>query len=80
MIFPSELTRNRRASPVLADGKIYATNESGVTTVLRAAPRFEILALNDLGGYTLSSPAISDGQIFIRTADALYAIGERREP
>lgn len=68
------------ASPVLAAGRIYATSEDGVTTVFRAGDRFEILATNDLGGYTLSSPAISDGQIFLRTAEALYAIGERKAP
>jgi outer membrane protein assembly factor BamB len=65
-------------SPVLADGKIYITNEDGLTSVMKAGPEFEVLAENDLGDYTLSSPAISDGQIFIRTASALYAIGERR--
>jgi outer membrane protein assembly factor BamB len=65
-------------SPVLADGKIYITDEDGVTTVVRAGPTFERLAENDLGEYTLSSPAISDGQIFIRTESALYAIGQRR--
>jgi outer membrane protein assembly factor BamB len=62
-------------SPVLADGKIYVTNEEGVTSVVRAGPSFELLAQNPLGDYTLSSPAISDGRIFIRTASALYAIG-----
>ncbi len=64
-------------SPVLADGKIYITNEDGLTSVLKAGPEFEVLATNDLDAYTLSSPAISDGQIFIRTATALYAIGQR---
>lgn len=68
------------SSPVLADGKIYITNEDGLTNVVNAGPQFEVLARNDLGDYTLSSPAISDGQIFIRTASALYAIGERRQP
>ena len=68
------------ASPVLADGRIYVTNEDGVTTVLRAGPEFEILAENDLDNYCLSSPAISEGQIFIRTTGYLYAIGERRRP
>ena len=68
------------ASPVLADGRIYVTNEDGVTTVLRAGPEFEILAENDLDDYCLSSPAISEGQIFIRTTGHLYAIGERRRP
>jgi outer membrane protein assembly factor BamB len=65
-------------SPVLADGKIYVTNEDGVTVVARAGPKFELLGQNDFGEYTLSSPAISDGQIFIRTDKALYAIGQRK--
>lgn len=66
------------ASPVLADGKIYITDEDGVTSVVRAGPTFEVLAENDFGEYTLSSPAVSEGQIFIRTQAALYAIGTRK--
>jgi outer membrane protein assembly factor BamB len=64
-------------SPVLADGKIYVTNEEGLTTVVKAGPKFEVLAENALNDYCLSSPAISDGQIFIRTAQYLYCIGKR---
>jgi outer membrane protein assembly factor BamB len=67
-------------SPVLADGKIYVTNEDGVTAVVKAGTAFELLAQNDLGEYTLSSPAVSEGQLFIRTDAALYAIGTRRGP
>jgi outer membrane protein assembly factor BamB len=66
------------SSPVLADGKLYITNEDGLTTVLKAGPKFEILAENQLDGYCLSTPAISEGQIFIRTAQNLYCIGARR--
>jgi outer membrane protein assembly factor BamB len=66
-------------SPVLADGKIYVSDEDGVTTVVQAGPKFAILAENDLGEYTLSSPAISEGQIFLRTDKALYAVGQRRK-
>jgi outer membrane protein assembly factor BamB len=66
------------ASPVLADGKIYITDEGGGTSVFKAGPEFEILAENELDEYTLSSPAVSEGQIFIRTDAALYAIGQRR--
>jgi outer membrane protein assembly factor BamB len=65
------------SSPVLADGKIYITNEDGLTTVIKAGPKFEVLAENDLNDYCLSSPAISDGQIFIRTTQHLYCIGKR---
>ena len=67
------------ASPVLADGKIYVTNEEGVTTVFRAGPKFEVLAENAFDEFVLSSPALSDGQIFIRTSGHLYAIGERKK-
>jgi len=65
-------------SAVLADGKIYVTDEDGVTSVVQAGPKFVLLAENDLGDYTLSSPAVSEGQIFVRTASFLYAIGQRR--
>ena len=64
-------------SPVLADGKIYVTNEEGLTTVVAAGPKFEVVAENPLNDYVLSSPAISDGQIFIRTSHHLYAIGKK---
>jgi len=65
-------------SAVLADGRIYITDEDGVTTVIRSGPKFELLSQNDLQDYTLSSPAISDGQIFVRTASFIYAIGRRQ--
>lgn len=65
------------SSPVLADDKIYVTNEDGLTTVVKAGPKFEVLAENALNDYCLSSPAISDGQIFIRTTQHLYCIGKR---
>lgn len=67
------------SSPVLADGRVYMSNEEGTTVVLKAGPEFEVLAENDLGEYTLSSPAISDGQIFLRTEKAVYCIGQRRK-
>ena len=65
------------ASPVLADGKIYITNEDGLTSVIAAGPKFEVLAENPLNDYVLSSPAISDGRIYIRTTGHLYAIGKK---
>lgn len=68
------------SSPVVADGKVFATNEDGLTSVFKTGPAFQLLAENALNDYTLSSPAISDGQIFIRTAERLWAIGQRRKP
>jgi len=66
------------ASPVLADSKIFITNEDGVSSVYRAGPKFEILAENKMQDYTLSSIAVKEGQLFLRTAGSLWAIGERR--
>jgi outer membrane protein assembly factor BamB len=66
------------ASPVLADGKIYITSEDGVTSVFKAGAQFELLATNRLDDYTLSSIAISRGQLFLRTAGALWAIGKAK--
>jgi outer membrane protein assembly factor BamB len=73
---------NYSASPVLADGKIYVTGETeGVTTVFKAGPKFEILSSNTFGEYCspfcLSSVAVSEGQLFIRSSSHLWAIGER---
>ncbi len=64
------------ASPLLADGKIYAISEEGTTTVLKAGDEFEILAVNRLDDYTLASPAAAGNQLFIRTAEYLYCIGK----
>jgi outer membrane protein assembly factor BamB len=71
------------ASPILADGKIYATTEEdGLTSVFRAGPKFELIAsnrlLDDCAPYCLSTVAISDGQLFLRTSSYLWVIGERR--
>ena len=72
------------ASPVLADGKIYVTTENdGVTTVFKSGPKFEILASNSLDGdcvpYCLSSVAVSQGQLFLKTSSNLWVIGQRKK-
>ncbi len=66
------------ASPTLADGRIYITSEEGVTSVFAAGPKFELIAENVVDEYTLSSIAVSQGQLFLRTDKHLFAIGLRR--
>jgi outer membrane protein assembly factor BamB len=64
------------SSPVLADGKLYFVNEDAATVVVKAGPEFELLATNELDEtYTLSSIAVVDRQLFIRTSTHLYCIG-----
>jgi len=71
------------ASPTLADGKIYVTGEvTGTTVVFKTGPKFELLASNSLNDacspYCLSTVAVSQGQLFIRTSANLWAIGQRK--
>ena len=63
------------SSIVIADGKCHAMNQGGDAFVFRASPTFELLATNSLGEHTNSSFAISNGDIFIRTAKHLWCIG-----
>jgi len=64
------------ASPVAADGKIYLLSEDGETIVISAGKTPAILSRNKLDARQLASPAISGGRLFIRSDDALYAIGK----
>jgi len=57
---------------VLADGKIYVPNQSGDVFVLRASPKFEILATNSVAESTNASLAASDGELFFRTEKSLW--------
>ena len=62
-------------SPERAAERIYFTSRRGVTIMLRPDPEeFEFLAVNDLGESNNATPAISDGQIFLRGRKWLYSI------
>jgi outer membrane protein assembly factor BamB len=65
-----------RSSLVLAEGRLYSTNEKGVTTVFEADPAaFRPVATNNLGEFCYTTPAISGGRLFLRTGSNLYCIG-----
>jgi outer membrane protein assembly factor BamB len=66
-----------RASPVYVDGKILLTARDGTVSVVRSGRSFEILASNDMTESISSSPVIAGGRIYLRTFEALYAIGEK---
>jgi hypothetical protein len=63
------------ASPVAADGRLYFTGEESGVRVVKAGPKFELLAIDPLGETCLSTPAISDGLLFVRTEHHLVALG-----
>ena len=70
------LGRHYSSSLVAADGLVYFTDDDGITKVVRPGPAFEQLAENKLGAACISSPAISRGQIFFRTAQHLICVGK----
>jgi len=64
------------ASLVSAGGLAYFLSDEGVTTIVKPGEKYEAVAVNPLGEACYASPAISQGQIFLRAAKHLYAIGE----
>ncbi|MFQ5670111.1 MAG: PQQ-binding-like beta-propeller repeat protein [Acidobacteriota bacterium] len=66
------------ASPVGADGKIYLQSEDGSTVILSPGRTASILARNHLEGRFVASPAISRGQIILRSDHHLFCIGKGR--
>ena len=73
-LWQKQLGKHHSASPVLIDGKMYFTDDDGVTWVLNASRNFEVLHKNALGEECYASPAVSHGELFIRTLDNLYCI------
>ena len=64
------------SSVTIADGNCYTINQGGDCFVFRASPMFELIATNSLGEPSNSSIVPSDGQLFIRTHQALWCIAK----
>jgi outer membrane protein assembly factor BamB len=64
------------SSLFLADGKIFAINQAADVFVLAASPDYNLVATNSLGEQTNSTLIGSQGNLFIRTHDALWCIGK----
>jgi outer membrane protein assembly factor BamB len=66
------------SSPVVADGKIYYATRDGTVHVIALGPTFNVLAKNKFSdsGEVVSTPAISDGEIYLRSSKFLYCIAQ----
>jgi len=78
-VWSQRLGRHHRPSPVYADGHLYFLADDGEMFVIKASPKFELVAKNRLEEDCFASPAISRGQLFIRTVSNLYCIGKQVE-
>jgi len=64
------------SSPVAADDKVYIASAEGVVVVLDASgDQLRVLARNQLDGPIMSTPALVEGKIYVRTEVHLYAFG-----
>ena len=65
------------ASPVAADGKIYLSSEDGEMLVVSAGRAFTHVATNSMAELLMATPALSEGVMFVRATDHLFAIGRQ---
>jgi len=66
------------ASPIAdPQGRLYFAN-AGKSYVIRAGPKFEVLAVNDLGDGNHPSPAVANGRMFLVGMKNLYCIGIKK--
>jgi outer membrane protein assembly factor BamB len=74
LLWKKKLARHVSASPVLADGYLYFVDDDGVTHVLKADGTLTVVQKNKLDDEFYASPALSEGQLFLRGLHNLYCI------
>jgi outer membrane protein assembly factor BamB len=70
-----KLGRRHSASPVLLEGHLVLPDDDGTTWVVKAGPKFEVAHKNVLGEPIYASPAVSRGQLFLRSDKHLWCVG-----
>lgn len=70
-------TKSFTASPVASDGRIYIIDEEGTIYILKDGDAFVQLAEIPLGDNSMTAPAITDGMIYFRTQNYLFAMGKK---
>jgi len=66
-------------SPVWVSGKLYCITRKGEVVVIKAAPTYELLAVNPLGEESYATPAVAGGRMYMRTYLHLISIGGKKE-
>ena len=77
VVWKERLGQHYSASLVTAHGLVYFLADDGVMKVVRPGATLDVVAENELGEYCFASPAISQGQMFLRGEKHLFCIGTR---
>jgi outer membrane protein assembly factor BamB len=72
-----ERLREHHASLTSAEGRVYFVNDFGILRTIQPSSSYKLLAESDLQEKVFASPALSEGQIFIRTDKSLICLGKR---
>jgi outer membrane protein assembly factor BamB len=75
-LWKQRLGPHHSASPISADGNLYFPADNGDVYIIKAASSFQLVSQNSLGDECYASPAISQGELFIRTLQSLYCISQ----
>jgi outer membrane protein assembly factor BamB len=76
-LWTKRMGRAHDASPIQAGEHVYCIDIDGITWVLKAGTTFEVVAKNPLDEGCHATPAVSEGQLFLRTTGHLWCIGSR---
>jgi hypothetical protein len=76
-LWKERLGRRHSASPVLIEGNMFITDDDGKVWIVKANAKFQVIAKNDMKEEIYASPAVSEKQLFLRTASQLYCIGAK---
>lgn len=68
------------SSPVAAEGKIYIGSEDGNLAVIRAGAEWEVLSVTNIGEPIYATPALSGGEVYVRSDEALYRFEAKKRP
>lgn len=75
-----ERMREHHASLASAEGNVFFINDFGTLRAVKPGKKFDLIAESEIGEKVFASPALSEGQMFIRGAKLLYCLGKRTQP
>jgi outer membrane protein assembly factor BamB len=76
VLWEYEIDNSIYASPVISENKVYMVDKEGITHIYEAGSEFVLIGKPEIGEKVVCTPAFTNGRIYMRGYDHLYAIGE----
>ncbi|MFP6576162.1 MAG: PQQ-binding-like beta-propeller repeat protein, partial [Pirellulaceae bacterium] len=75
LVWQKRVGGNYFSSPICVDGKLYNVDRDGEVVVVTASDEYQLLGRNQLGETILSTMAVGNGMLFVRTESHLISLG-----